>query len=90
MSVNRRKYRRINWNRDGEIFSLLGEKVATCLVKDISENGARLEVSSLQALPDCFRLDYGADEQPKCCVRWRKGDERGVEFLLRSSYIREL
>jgi len=90
MSGNRRKYRRIEWNRDGELFSLLGEKLTTCLVKDISENGARLEVSSSEALPDCFRLNYGAHEQPKCCVRWRRGDERGIEFLLRSIYIREL
>lgn len=90
MNENRRKHRRIEWNRDGEVFSVLGKKITTCVVKDISENGARLEIGSSEVLPDCFRLNYGADEQPKCCVRWRKGDERGVEFLLRSSYVREL
>ncbi len=84
MGENLRKYKRLQWNRHGEIFSLLGEKIITCLVKNISQNGARLEVTSPEVLlPDCFRLHYGADEQPKCCVRWRKGNEMGIQFLLR-------
>ncbi len=85
MADNLRKFRRLSWNREGEIFSLRGEKLATCLVKDISTNGARLQLHVTQEkLPDCFRLDYGGEEHPKCSVRWRNGNEMGVQFLLRS------
>jgi hypothetical protein len=89
MRANQRKYKRITWNRHGEIFSLLGRKIATCAIKDISANGARLEVDTTEKLPDCFRLHFGAREHPKCSVRWRNGNEIGVQFLLRSMYIHE-
>ncbi len=62
----------------------LGKKIATCLVKGISTNGARLEVDSPEKLRDCFRLNHGGDKQPKCSVRWRNGREMGVQFLLQS------
>lgn len=83
MGENLRRFKRLKWNREGEILSLVGKRIATCLVKDISINGARLEVRTAEKLPDCFRLDYGGDEQPKCSVRWRNGNEMGVQFLLR-------
>ncbi len=54
MGEDLRRYRRLKWNREGEIFSLLGKKIATCLVKDISTNGARLKVDAPDKLPDCF------------------------------------
>ncbi len=84
MGEELRRYRRLKWNREGEIFSLLGKKIASCLVKDISTNGARLEVDAPETLPDCFRLHYGGDKRPKCSVRWRNGNEMGVQFLLQS------
>ncbi len=85
MGENLRKFRRLAWNREGEIFSLAGKRLAVCLVKDISTNGARLQLPDTgKKLPDCFRLDYGGDERPKCSVRWRNGNEMGVQFLLRS------
>jgi hypothetical protein len=74
MGENLRRFKRLKWNREGEILSLVGKRIATCLVKDISTNGARLEVRTAEKLPDCFRLDYGGDEQPKCSVqRQRNG-----------------
>jgi len=93
MHKNRRKHKRLTWNRKGEIISLLGQQIAICFVKDISESGARIEISGLDKffkLPDCFRLNYGADEQPKCSIRWRNGNEIGVEFLLRPRRVAKI
>ena len=84
---DRRRHKRFEWKREGELLSLRGKKIASCLVKDISATGARLEIATSEKLPDCFRLIYGADEQPKCCIRWRNGNELGVEFFLRRKDI---
>jgi hypothetical protein len=52
-------------------------------VKDISAGGARLIVPAVEVMPDFFRLDYGVEGlTPKCRVRWREGNEIGVQFFL--------
>jgi PilZ domain len=80
--LGKRKHKRTAWNRPGVIFSLTGEHIIDCLVKDISAGGARLWVSVEEVVPDYFRLDYGAKLQPKCSVRWRRATEIGIRFLL--------
>jgi hypothetical protein len=62
--------------------SLTGLSIGECLVRNISPAGARLTVPMSEIVPDYFRLNYGADLEPKCPVRWRDGNEMGVEFYM--------
>lgn len=53
-----------------------------CVVRDISEGGARLQVAQGSAVPDTFELIVELDglEAP-CQIAWRKPHEVGVSFL---------
>lgn len=53
----------------------------SCMVRDISETGARLRVSKDLAVPARFDLLIEVDglEAP-CTVAWRRGEEIGVTF----------
>jgi hypothetical protein len=54
---------------------------ADCLVRDISETGARLIFSSAIAIPDVVDLYIPQKEQTlRAEVQWRHGDEVGVGF----------
>ena len=83
MTVNRRKKPRKSVNRltvvarDSD-----GALIASCLVRDVSERGARIGVKA-EALPDQFILQLTRNGKVlRCCrVVWRKGDEVGVEYI---------
>jgi hypothetical protein len=82
LAREKRRSRRIDLNRAGEISSLTGQSVVGCLVLDISASGARLMVATPDVVPDYFRLNYGSESvKPKCRVRWRNDNEIGVEFF---------
>lgn len=53
-----------------------------CVVRDISDGGARLQVAQGAAVPDTFELIVELDglEVP-CQIAWRKSNEVGVSFL---------
>src|SRR5262245_35614464 len=53
-----------------------------CVVRDLSDTGARLRVEGSMTVPDTFELLIPLDgfEAP-CQVVWRKGGEVGVRFL---------
>ena len=53
-----------------------------CVLRDLSDTGARLQVAQSSAVPDTFELIVELDglEVP-CQVVWRKMTEVGVEFL---------
>ena len=81
MAQDPRKHPRSEWNRPGEVSSLTGHFICNCFVKDISADGACLIVPASEVVPDYFRLNYGVEKLiPKCRVRWRKGNEMGVQF----------
>jgi hypothetical protein len=81
MAEDPRRHARVPWNRPGELSSLTGNFISNCFVRDISAGGARLVVPGADVVPDYFRLDYGVEGlRPKCRVRWRDGNEIGVQF----------
>ncbi|MPZ47365.1 MAG: PilZ domain-containing protein [Betaproteobacteria bacterium] len=54
---------------------------ADCLIRDISEQGARLIFSSAVAIPDVVDLYVPQKEQTlRVHVQWRHGEEVGVAF----------
>jgi hypothetical protein len=82
MGPEHRTHRRLAWHQPAVIVSLLGGRLSTCMVKDISPSGACLLVDAPQAVPKYFRLNYGdLRVEPKCAVRWREGREVGVQFV---------
>ncbi|MBS0240975.1 MAG: response regulator [Proteobacteria bacterium] len=53
-----------------------------CVVRDISEGGARLQVSQSTNVPDTFELIVELDGlEATCEIAWRKVTEVGVRFL---------
>lgn len=54
-----------------------------CLVRDISEHGAKLVFGEAVAVPDAIELYLpGKEELHRVVVQWRKGTEMGVDFEL--------
>ncbi len=54
-----------------------------CLIRDLSEKGARIVFSDTVTLPDVFDLYIPQRDQTlRVKVRWRHGDELGLAFVL--------
>lgn len=57
-----------------------------CMVRDVSENGAKLAFGDVPAIPDRFDLEIPARGQRLACrVAWRRGLEVGVAFEAREA-----
>ena len=78
--VQERRHNRKEWNYPGRIACEPDD--IPCLISDISESGARIQVSKAAELPTSFMLYFGETAMVKrnCVVRWRKEDEMGVQF----------
>ena len=68
--------------RYGAWIALGPEKLRPCLVSDISQSGARLDVGSSNDLPDHYVLLLSKNGAARrfCAVMWRRGTEMGVKF----------
>jgi hypothetical protein len=52
-----------------------------CLVRDISDQGAKLKFSETVAIPEAFELYIpNRDETFRARVQWRTGEEVGIAF----------
>jgi hypothetical protein len=52
-----------------------------CIVRDLTDNGARLEFSESVALPEMFELYMpNKDEYFQARIEWRKGNNIGVSW----------
>lgn len=62
------------------------DKRASCLLSDVSDSGARLEVQSNADIPQQFVLLLAQRNAPKryCTVVWRDNNHLGVKFERRS------
>jgi hypothetical protein len=57
-----------------------------CIVRDVTEKGARLQVSESVVLPDTFELYLpNKDEHFRAQAQWRKGDQLGVSWTPESA-----
>ena len=54
-----------------------------CLVRDISDTGAKLVFSSAVTIPEVVEIYLSNKEEiRRARVQWRRGDEVGVDFIL--------
>jgi len=63
-----------------QIVSNNGFSTLDCLVKDISESGARLKVENTLAVPEKFSLSLSDGRRFESTVQWRRADMVGVQF----------
>ena len=82
MSRDRRKSKRAPRLSHAALVSLTDVVILDCMLHDISSTGARMWVEDPELVPDYFKLKVpGAPLIPRCRVRWRSGNELGVEFF---------
>lgn len=58
-----------------------GRSTIDCKVRNLSSQGARLEVVSVVGIPNTFDLRLTGDGLQACRVIWRTLKELGVEFV---------
>lgn len=60
-----------------------GSPLQGCMVSDVSETGARLDVEHPEALPEAFTLVLSGRGgiHRQCRVMWRTEDQIGVRFV---------
>jgi uncharacterized protein YceH (UPF0502 family) len=65
----------------GFVYSDKRRGVMGCLVRDLSEEGARIIFSETVTIPDVLNLHIPQREQTwRAHVQWRRGDEIGLAF----------
>jgi len=78
--TDRRKSPRLKALKGAQIILRSGAPLA-CIVRNISETGAKLEVYG-PVLQNAFDLVFDLDHSRRsCCVVWRKEPMLGVKFL---------
>ena len=51
-----------------------------CIVRNVSDSGAKLEVAKVTGIPDRFELIVPGHRPQPCRVAWRAMKELGVEY----------
>jgi hypothetical protein len=59
-----------------------GHSTIECIVRNLSDTGAKLVVSSVIGIPDTFELLFSDNSRRQCKVVWRTLQEMGVAFDL--------
>jgi len=57
------------------------KSVIDCRVRDLSADGARLDLPTPQLLPHTFELQVAGSQPQRCGLCWAKGNRVGVRFL---------
>jgi PilZ domain len=52
-----------------------------CVIRDLSDGGAKLEVPSARSIPNSFDLMVPGHRPHHCRVAWRALKELGVQFM---------
>ncbi len=80
-AANRRRASRAEYHTAGTIKSVVRNTELPCVVEDLSQTGARLQVQNVNHIPDTFQLSItGAKFSAECIVVWRSRSEVGVIF----------
>ena len=66
--------------KKGRIVFNANRSTMDCIVRNLSEGGAKLTVSSVMGIPDAFELIMSDGARHHCRVEWRTATELGVSF----------
>jgi hypothetical protein len=58
-----------------------GRSRMPCIIRNLSESGAKLEVESVTRVPRTFDLIVNRVRPQACAVVWRSMRELGVQFM---------
>jgi hypothetical protein len=74
--------RRLAPRRNTAIEALItfGKTSVPCIIRNISDSGAKLEVARVGAIPDIILLHAPGHRPQTCRVVWRAFKELGVEY----------
>lgn len=83
MTSDQRRSKRRQIRYGARIEPADGSGQMECLIKDVSQSGARVNVTDVERLPDDFILRFTKEETPRrrCRVVWRAKKDAGVMFL---------
>lgn len=79
-AVERRSELRRKAFKGGVITFNRGYSAYECVVRNLSEHGARLVFGDMAAVPHAFELAIGAEAARKAQICWREGTAIGVAF----------
>lgn len=80
MTGEQRQSARQRTLKGGRIVVNNGFSTFQCTVRNMSESGARLVVTSVVGIPDAFQLAMDDGRKFDCTIAWRKETELGVKF----------
>ena len=66
--------------KGGKIVFNAGRSTIDCTVRNLSRDGAKLQVASVVGIPDAFDLLLPNTARQPCRIAWRKVKEVGVVF----------
>ena len=88
--LGRREKHRQRALKEAQIVFNSSQSVINCTIRDRSQNGAKLRLASAAALPDNFEVFILSELRLYPSeLRWRRGDDLGVEFVGPSRAIRK-
>jgi hypothetical protein len=77
----RRKIVRRKALKGGRIVFHDGHSTLSCVIRNLSDTGARLQIANVVGVPAEFALHFDDGSLPRqCVVIWEKGSTLGVEF----------
>lgn len=67
-------------NTHVEAVIAFGRARLPCIIRNVSDTGAKLEVARVAGIPDIFVLHVAGHRPQTCRVAWRALKEMGVEY----------
>jgi hypothetical protein len=81
MRLNQRLSPRRNTMIEAFIFYDAGRQGLRCIIRNVSDGGAKLEVEKVAGIPNTFDLVVPGNRARACRVAWRALRELGVQFI---------
>jgi len=81
LRLERRLAPRRNTSIEAVIAYRGGAPLRRCIIRNVSETGAKLEVAPVAGIPDLFDLLVAGHRPQPCKIVWRALKEIGVQYL---------
>jgi hypothetical protein len=78
--TEKRLFRRQRTLKGGRIVFNRSMSTVNCTMRNYSDGGARLDVTSVLGIPESFELKLDGHPSRSAMVVWRKPDSIGIQF----------